>query len=71
MSEFSEDIITNYKHRTWVLDGKEYILTGRVAKKLMGRTERYLLEIVPNSETIDLTYARWTDIKDLYLVENG
>lgn len=54
---------------TYVYDGREVYLTGRVAKN--GPRSPDLLEIVPMGTTPgDKTYAKWVTMQDLYVIYN-
>ena len=59
----SEELIT------YVYDGKEVYLTGRIAKRSSNSSKQPLVEIVPvGADKNDKEYAKWVSIEDLYLI---
>ena len=58
--------------KTYVYDGKEHIMTGRIAeKRLRSEKIKKLYEIRPNDvETGQDMYNKWVSMDDLYEVKD-
>lgn len=55
---------------TFVFEGKEYVLTGREARRqLPSGKDRILIEIRPlRADPDDLTDNKWVERKDLFVI---
>lgn len=66
---------TQEKLVTYIYDGKEVYLTGRIANPQDGvprtATIQKMVEIVPLGTTIgDATYAKWVRVAELLVIQN-
>lgn len=64
---------TQDKIMTYVFDGKEVHLTGRIAtpQKNAPKTSQRMVEVVPvGSADGDTTYAKWVKMSELLIIQN-
>lgn len=56
---------------TYVYDSKEVVLTGRIATPQAAKGKKSMMvEIVPlGAEDGDMSFARWVNMEDLYIVK--
>ena len=71
MTEINEKYLKNLSDKTLIIDRKEYIMTGRIAKKSTGygSKEKYMIEVHLREVEPSPNFLIWVDPKDIYVVE--
>lgn len=72
MTEITEEYLKSLSDKTLIIDRKEYIMTGRIAKKTSGGSHtrvKFMLEVYPKDAEATANFLIWVDPKDIFVVD--